>query len=687
MSARKPKHSHPPAQPLSYASAHSSGNVPWHQSPIVLTVVFGLMWLFGTLLFTTTRYSSQTAMLVLYHLLIDGGTVGLWLAAAIGYGLQLLRLTHLSDTHIDPPLRLVTAAALGFGAMGLAVLELGLIGWLGRWSAIALIAIGVLILVTMVVANVPTGLKMRPRLVTPWAWSALLAVPAAVIATMAALMPAGVMWGSDEPNGYDVVEYHLQVPREWYEAHRIIPLHHNVFSFMPFNMEMHYLLAMHLRGGPWAGMYVAQLMHLTLTVLAVLAIYAVAQRVVNSPSIGVLAAVVAGTVPWLAMVGSVAYDEGAFLLYSTLAIGWAMLALGRRVPRRTSLIVAGIMAGLACGVKYTAAPEVLAAGAVGLLCVARRENDTTRMGWRLLLGGAGLYVAAGLLTFLPWLLRNELWAKNPVFPEAARLIGPGDFSPPQVERWEQAYVPKGREATAVGRGEALWGQVISDWRFGFILLPLGVAGAITGWGKPAVRFAVLQMLALLIFWIGFTHLQGRFFILAVPLCGLLLAHVPWERMAAWGHVGLATLIGLAAIGGAVGLEQQWSARVDQPPTPLISLLGQENLNWPTGPYGSAVPDDATLVLVGDAQAFFYTRPMLRLRYHTVFDLDTSDGRTLLEAYGVRAVRGVVPPGEYLLVDPGELERFEKTYQPLAPVPQTWKERKAYFLVTPGTSVK
>jgi hypothetical protein len=685
MSARKPKKPHAAAPSVSRAPAHASEDVPWTQSPIVLTTVFGVLWLFGTLLFAATRYSSQTAMLVLYHLLIDGGTVGLWLAAAIGYGLQLLRLAHLSESHLDPPLRLVTAAALGFGAIGLTVLGLGLIGCLSRWSAIALVAIGVLILVTMVVANVPTGLKMRPRLVTPWAWAALLAVPSAVIATMAALLPAGVMWGSDEPNGYDVVEYHLQVPREWYEAHRIIPLHHNVFSFMPFNMEMHYLLAMHLRGGPWAGMYVAQLMHLTLMVLAVLSVYAVAQRVVNSPSIGVLAAVVAGTVPWLAMVGSVAYDEGAFLLYSTLAIGWAMLALGRRVPRRTSLIIAGVMAGLACGVKLTAAPEVLAAGAIGLLCIARRENDTTRMGWKLLLGGAGLYLAAGLVAFLPWLVRNEVWAKNPVFPEAARLIGPGDFSPQQVERWEQAYLPKGKEATALGRVEALWGQVIGDWRFGFVLLPFAVGGAITGWGKPAVRFAVVQMAALLTFWIGFTHLQGRFFLLAVPLCGLLLAHLPWERMPRWGQATIAVIIGLAAIGGAVGLERQWSARVDQ--NSLIAMLGQENLDWPHGPNDFEIPDSATLVLVGDAQAFFYTRPMTRLRYHTVFDLDTSGGQTLPGAYGIGRAGTAVGPNEYLLVDPEELQRFEKTYQPLAPIPAAWKDMKAPFIVPPGTAIK
>ena len=147
---------------------------------------------------------------------------------------------------------------------------------------------------------------------------------------------------------------------------------------------------------------------------------------------------------------------------------------GKRVPRRESIVLAGAMAGLACGVKLTAVPEVLVAGALALLLVARRENDSSRLGWKNRFSGAGLYLLTGIAVFSPWLIRNEVWARNPVFPEAARLIGSGDFSPPQVARWEHAYVP---HVNAKERVETLWGQIEGDWRFGFVLLPLGIVGA------------------------------------------------------------------------------------------------------------------------------------------------------------------------------------------------------------------
>ena len=149
MSPRKPKPSSKPAPPVSYApTTNFAWEVPWNQSPIVLTTVFGFLWLAGTLAFAS-RYAATA--FVLWHLLIDGGMACLWLGSATGYGLQLLRLAKLSEQHIDPPLRLVTAAALGLGAMGLTVLGLGLLGILARWSAMALVAGGVLILVLMLI--------------------------------------------------------------------------------------------------------------------------------------------------------------------------------------------------------------------------------------------------------------------------------------------------------------------------------------------------------------------------------------------------------------------------------------------------------------------------------------------------------------------------------------------------------
>ena len=47
---------------------------------------------------------------------------------------------------------------------------------------------------------------------------------------------------------FDVLEYHLQGPKEYYQAGRIAFLPHNVYTNMPFDVEMLHLLGMEVHG-------------------------------------------------------------------------------------------------------------------------------------------------------------------------------------------------------------------------------------------------------------------------------------------------------------------------------------------------------------------------------------------------------------------------------------------------------
>ena len=231
-------------------------------------------------------------------------------------------------------------------------------------------------------------------------------MPALGITLVASFVPPGILWG-DEPHGYDVVEYHLQVPREWYEANRIVPLQHNVFSYMPMNVELHYLLAMHLRGGPWSGMYLAQLMHLSLITLAVLAVLALAREPAGHSRNGAAAtvsAVATVAAPWLMLLAPIAYNEGGLLFFGAMSIGWAWRAL--RDPERANWrnwSLAGAFAGFACGTKLTAVPMLLIgipAAAIVARLISRSKID---------LRSLATFIITGLLMFAPWLIRNQVW--------------------------------------------------------------------------------------------------------------------------------------------------------------------------------------------------------------------------------------------------------------------------------------
>ncbi len=258
--------------------------------------------------------------LALYRLLQDGGLALFWLLAAGGIG-WLAAKSVLPTQPIDS-LLIVTSIALGLGIISLLVLCLGLLGWMNQIFAVAIICLGDLIaLITLYTRNKSwdAGAWLQESVSAGALWIASAAVGG--IIALAACFPPGLLWG-DEPNGYDVVEYHLQVPREWFEAAKIFPLHHNVFSYFPFNVEMHYLLAMFLHGGPWAGMYLAQFMHVGFCALVAWAAFAAA----GGKPRGIVAGALLFATPWTGLLAPIAYNEGGTLLFITLAIAWALRA-------------------------------------------------------------------------------------------------------------------------------------------------------------------------------------------------------------------------------------------------------------------------------------------------------------------------------------------------------------------------
>ncbi|MFN4244020.1 MAG: hypothetical protein ACK4PI_12395 [Tepidisphaerales bacterium] len=645
--------------------------------------------------------------LVVARLAIDGGVVALWTMAAAGAGSALLRIAGLWSACRGGAG--VMAVSLGWGAFGLATLLLGLAGRVGSGVAWGLVAVGL-------AAGAWAVRGQAMRLATPagrsWpGW--VLGGGLAGTAVFLALFPAGVLWPT-EPNGYDVLAYHLQLPREWFELGRIAVLSHNVFSYMPLGMEMHYLTAMGLLGDPWGAMYAAQLMHVAVWVAAGVAAYGLGTAVarVMRPAAGggaetapawvsvagwVSAGVVVGS-PLAVMLAPIAYNEGAVVLYGVLALRAVVELLGGVTGGEASepptwggrgAVLAGVFGGLAAGAKLTAVPLWLAALPLGVLCVVRPFSRGLRMG--------ALVLAAGLAVSSPWWVRTAVSAGgNPVFPVAAGKLGaPAGWDATRVERFERAHLPREDQRSVSGRLQALWRQVVAAPEFGWVLLPgtvmlgvfaVGAAGAggdarggravaALGWGLLGVHAAV---------WLGLTHLQGRFWTAALPVMALLWAagisaavgpgrgRAVRRWLAASGagvvmvSVGVAVGVVYVRLGPFRAADGRLVTEVVGVEFPVVErlMVAEETLS---------VPPNEMLTLVGDARAYAYRRPMASLKYTGVFDVA---GATAAEGWRVGS-------DDWVLVHPGELSRLSRTYRGLPPVPSAWQTLPGPTLLPPG----
>lgn len=581
--------------------------------------------------------------------------------------------------------QLCVASGLGLGVLGVSTLALGLAGWLSRPTAWALVGAGWFLgLARVYVLQKPSSPPEPGSLVASgrssgWAWLAVssvllltLAVPLS-ITIFGASLPPKVLW-MGENFAYDVLEYHLEAPREYFDAGRIHFLPHNVYASFPQQMEMLYLLLMHLAGTPLAGAIPAQLLHVLCGVLTVIAL--VAWTPPGMPR--VVVAVVAGSLPWLAYLGCLAYVELGTLLLAAVAGGLLLdhfrdgAACGWR-----GTLAAGLCAGLAGGCKYTALAMV--AAALGLAWFGTLRATLATRAKQL-----GVFGAGALVAFSPWLIRNAACTGNPIYPFGYRWLGGTAWSVEQDAQWVRGHrVPAEKAALsgrlAIVRDELFTAELFVGARFAprgclpavFIL---GLAGLIRARSRAAALLVLWFVLVVLI-WATLTHMPGRFVVPALIPLALLsgLAVTPRTRSTdvsrAWAPgfsvraaTALLTCIGiLSALANNVTLttllhkHDAWWGKLG---LPLRDLVGATDAMAGFDPLNQIGPGDRMLWLVGESRAF-YLRP--RVHCTVVFDRDPwlETARTATPEQTVAWLR--TQKVSHVVFSWNEIDRLKKTY--------------------------
>lgn len=604
-----------------------------------------------------------------------------WLAGATALGHLALGWTGLlARDRTDWKLAVATCMGLGLGLYSLLGLGLGLLGGLSTLTAWGMAGVPLLLWALRYQKQVGTGLGQAGAWLRSGAGSGWLLVAWAPLIGMwltAAMVMPGWLWRPLDPHPYDVLSYHLMVPREWYEVGRIVALQHNCFSYFPMNVEVQYLLGMHLHGGVYEGMYFSQFLMGVYAAIAGLAVAGLVSRLGGSRLTSVVAMGAVWAVPWTVMLGSVAYVETGVMAYSALALAWALAWGGNSGGDRWlgSAVLAGVFGGLAGGSKYTAIPMTLLlvplAGVAGMLLVGRwkRAPVVLLIAW-----------AAGVATVSPWLVRNVVWVGNPVYPLALRQLGQGSFTPEQVTRYERAH-----SATQQDRAKGLltvgWERIAADGEFGYVLLPLAAIGlcVLLVKGNRETRAARVTLGIVIVgsagIWLLATHLQPRFFAPVIPVLaatvGLAAGSPRREGRLAWPSM-VGAIGGLAMVGTTLWFV---GGKLTEPDLATgigagLLLLKDPNAINPAS-VAEALESGRDVALVGNAQPFLM-KPVKgrQLRYSTVFDVSVPPGATVEDAWlgesvdDMRAGKGGKEGergGAWVIVCVSELQRLSATY--------------------------
>ena len=581
------------------------------------------------------------------------------------------------------------AAALGFGLLSTLTLVLGVAGLLTQVVAWTLVALGgVCGLWRVYAAQAPSAALVGPVSkrstsgtetrrygsgagVGPHLIKALVLVPLAVpivIAMFGATLPPGVLW-PEEAFGYDVLEYHLQAPREYFDAGQIMFLPHNVYASFPQQMEMLYLLLMHMADDAHAAAIPSQLLHAIFGGLAVLALAAW-----TKPGWGrVVVMLAAGTTPWLAYLGCLAYVENGVLFFAAVAAGLALNGLEKyEVGDWRLALAAGLCAGLAGGCKYTGL--VFVGVGLGLSWAIAMRGPLPARARRILVFGLG-----ALLAFSPWLIRNTTFTGNPVYPFAYERFGGTAWSADQDARWQAGHSVAADRDSAVGRLELgareLFGAFdarTGDFRltlFGVAIFPLALAGLALRRSREAAMLVIWGVLITLA-WLWLTFIPGRFaMVLIAPaalLAGRAISPAAAGVQSGGRRLAVGFVVGLAIL-GAIANDWLLSARLNrhnewfesQYGAPLAAAVGQTEAlvanNW----LNQALPPDAFVWLIGDARVFYVDR---RRHYSVVFSQDpwleyAHEGHSAAECVNWLRERGAT----HVVFVWNEIERLRASY--------------------------
>jgi len=596
---------------------------------------------------------------LLVVLVMDGSLALGWLLSAAGWGWPVARVVLRSSREM-----LVAQVAFGVGALLILDWLLAWAGWMTPWTAWGLGLAGWLLLMVQ-------GRRGRRRFEPSEMWPSPQWPTLVVVAPVALLIGActvapGVLWSS-EARGYDVLEYHLQLPREWLERGAMIALPHNWYSYLPNLFETAFLHLGQWRGSMLDVCHAAQLLHAAMALLTAAAIAGIVRRGVRNSCrpmalsgptgsevarSGAPVAVIAGTylaVPWTIITGSMAYNEQAVMAFGAVAM---MVSLeGDRwdekgFPHFRRGAAVGLLCGLATLCKLSAVGMIAIPVAVVLVIQSLG-------GWRTRAARAGGFaVAFGMVVGL-WGLRNFTWTGNPLFPVATQWLGAGHWTEQQAQRFAGAFTPT---LPLVQRIQRMWSSDfgLAHPQFGYLVWPAALLGVAIGLRRRSYRrytAAVLAVAALqLFFWLFFMHLHSRFLIpLLLPaslLIGLAIEVVRFRGMA----MGIATglVFWLTALGYGQYYTEHGQAALFIDGVPLYR-------DW-VEPYRTinALPPGSKVYSEGFATPFYVVTPMT---YHTVWDASPL-GPALHRGGPAEAVRWLRREGySHALIDWGMLRRW------------------------------
>lgn len=456
---------------------------------------------------------------LLHHLAVFAGAMVIGAVGGLTGWLVLHALRI--DVLLDRCEQVVLSIATGLNLWSLFTLIVGLCGQLQNRWLFGAVAVAVVIVSLLRMSALQRARNLAPvpqlsnmdednRSLTRFGkWGLVLCVPAGLMILIGGMLPATY---------FDVREYHLQVPKEWYQQGCITFLPHNVYGNMPLGAEMHAILGMLLCHGKddwWWGALIGKTVIAGFGPLAAAGVFLIGRRFVSGDA-GAWGAFAYISTPWVAHVSMTGLIDGVVGGYLVLSVAVALIGMSLESNSRWRMIaLAGFLAGSSIACKY---PALVFLGIpLGLLV---SFGEKWHIDWK---SGTAFAIAAVLACGL-WFGKNWVTSGNPTYPLLYGVFGGKSWNAEKDARWTKAHGPpldaSNRRFTPRQAFESLMLLAIKSDHHSPWLIPLALS-AFCVWpaGKHRRLLAILYGLvgcSVLTWWL-LTHRIDRFMVPMIPL--------------------------------------------------------------------------------------------------------------------------------------------------------------------------
>jgi 4-amino-4-deoxy-L-arabinose transferase-like glycosyltransferase len=258
-----------------------------------------------------------------------------------------------------------------------------------------------------------------------------------LVAAIASLVLAISVLSGVPPVDRDALTHHLAVPKLYLQYGGLVEIPWVPFSYFPMNLDLIYLISLY-----FGNDIIPKYIHFAFALLTGYLIFDYLKQRTGKNLYGLLGALLFISLPVVVKLSITVYVDLGLILFSTASLLYVLKWAANGYSARL-LILSGVFCGLALGTKYNGLVTFFLLACLVPVLYVREEgvalppgkkpdgspNDPQHHGGRAALKAVAsgvVFSVVALAVFSPWMIRNFIWTRNPVYPLYSSVFTPNE---------------------------------------------------------------------------------------------------------------------------------------------------------------------------------------------------------------------------------------------------------------------